>query len=100
MNDDTAYQLTQHVYAAIMWLFRFMENHDLTFEESDKLSVLDFHINRIDAMFSELEEPISGDPTKRIVTRLRDDLTKRRSDVTISGKVHFRPVLKMAGSHD
>lgn len=71
MDDNTTYQIVQHTYAAIMWLYRYIDQHNLTFEEQDRVDILDFHINRIDALLAETECPIANDPTKRIVTELK-----------------------------
>jgi hypothetical protein len=84
MNDDSAYELAQHIYAAILWLYRYIDEHDLTFERKDRVDILDYHINRIDAIFAELELPIVNDPTKRIVSDLRDRFGKRHGHAMVA----------------
>jgi hypothetical protein len=83
MNDNDAYELAQHAYAAIMWILRYIDSHNLTFEQADRIDVLDFHIDRIDAIFQELEHPAVNDPTKRIVSDLRDKFSKRQGQALV-----------------
>jgi hypothetical protein len=57
MDDDTVYQIAQHTYAAIIWLLQYIESHDLVFTPDDRPDLLEFHLNRIDALFLETENP-------------------------------------------
>ena len=58
MEDDDAYELVQHAYAAILWILRYIENHDLSFTPEDRIDVLQSHIKRIDAAFTQIEHPL------------------------------------------
>lgn len=88
MDDDSAYQLTQHTYAAIMWLFRYIKSHNLKFSPEDRVDVLEFHLNRIDSICDETEQPLSHSPviSDAILQGKRsdEDLTEspRRLDLT------------------
>ena len=99
VDDDVAYEVIQHTYAAIMWLYRYLNDHNLTFEKKDRVDILDYHIDRIDALLAEVECPIANDPTRHIVSDLRDRFTRRRQDylsvfilvLVISTTVHASP---------
>ena len=62
MDDDTAYQLAEHTYAAVMWILRYIEDHDLSFKREDRIELLECHLGRIEALFTELEYPLSDNP--------------------------------------
>jgi hypothetical protein len=80
MDDDTAYEVCQHTYGAITWLFKYIIQHDLTFVPEDRVDILNHHLDRIDALFTGLEEPLSHDPVVRDLkeNRPRDKLTPYR----------------------
>jgi len=66
MDDTIAYQIAQHTYAALLWLLRYIDTHDLHFVPADRVDILEYHVNRIDALFGDIED-----------TPLRTDLKSR-----------------------
>jgi hypothetical protein len=64
LNDDLAYELAQYTYACLLWIMRYIENHDLQFERKDRVDILEFHLKRIGAMFAEIEEAPTLNPIK------------------------------------
>jgi hypothetical protein len=80
LDDKTAYQICEHTYAAAKWLLDYIRNHNLQFTQEDRPEIFKFHMDRIDALFDELEQPLTHDP---IIPRLEVDfrkgtLTKKR----------------------
>jgi len=62
MDDDLAYQVCEHAYATAKWVLTYIKRHNLRFELVDRSDILEFHLKRLDAIFSELEQPLRMNP--------------------------------------
>jgi hypothetical protein len=62
MDDKLAYELCEHTYYSVKWILQYIKGHGLRFEETDRPDILEFHLNRIDSIFNEIEKPLKHNP--------------------------------------
>jgi hypothetical protein len=84
MDDKLAYQVCEHTYGAAKWLLDYIRSHRLIFNSEDRPEIFEFHMNRIDSLFSEIERPLTHNPLMPCLKadfgkRTVENLTKKRS---------------------
>ncbi len=81
LKRDTAYQIAQHTYAAILWMLRYFDSHNLMCQAEDRVDILEYHLNRIDALFEEIEVFLSDDPLIKEVRERKPVYRIQPSDI-------------------
>jgi hypothetical protein len=71
MSDDALiYEASQHLLATLIWTLNYIKNHDLTLTENDRPDILEYHLNRLDALFADI---VSDEPLFQAAKQLIDE---------------------------
>ncbi len=55
-NDERIYEASQHLLAVLVWTLEYLNNHQITFDDRDHFDALEYHLNRLENIFIEIED--------------------------------------------
>jgi hypothetical protein len=76
MDDYIAFEILEHSYAIVLWMYNYAEKNNLPLAGDEDIENLRFHLARLQSLTDEINHPLTQNP---ILTFMSRKLTDRKS---------------------